>query len=69
MSGGGDPACGEANKVLNGNIVVSEFELKSRYYVHFRTNTLGKGMNTLILQTMGLIVLPLFFFKDGFGFK
>ena len=34
-------------------IVVNEFELQSRYYVHFRTNTLGKGMNPLILPAMG----------------
>ena len=30
-------------------IVVREFVLQSRYYVHFRANTLGKGMNPLIL--------------------
>ena len=30
-------------------IVVREFVLQSRYYVHFRPNTLGKGMNPLIL--------------------
>ena len=34
-------------------IVVSEFEFHSRYYVHFRTNTLGKGMNLRILPAMG----------------
>ena len=34
-------------------IVVNEFELQSRYYVHFRKNTLGKGMNPLILSAMG----------------
>ena len=28
--------------------VVSEFELQSCDYIHFRTNTLGKGMNSLI---------------------
>ena len=33
--------------------VVSEFELQSRYYIHFQTNTLGKGMNPLILPSMG----------------
>ena len=27
--------------------------LQSRYYVHFRVNTLGKGMNPLILPAMG----------------
>ena len=26
-----------------------KFVLQSRYYVHFRANTLGKGMNPLIL--------------------
>ena len=30
----------------------SKFELQSRYYVHFRTNTLGKGMNPLISPAM-----------------
>ena len=32
----------------------SEFELQSHYDFHFQTNTLGKGMNTLILPAMGL---------------
>ena len=40
-------------KAMNCRIVVSEFVLQSRYYVHFRTNTLGKGMNPLILPAMG----------------
>ena len=34
---------------LKTKIVVREFVLQSRYYVHFRANTLGKGMNPLIL--------------------
>ena len=36
--------------VLDCDIVVSEFELLSHYYIHFRTNnnTIGKGMNLLI---------------------
>ena len=34
-------------------IVVREFILQSRYYVHFRAKTLGKGMNPLILPGMG----------------
>ena len=38
---------------MDCGIVVSEFELQSCYYVNFRTNTLGKGMNSLILPTMG----------------
>ena len=35
-------------KALDSRIVVSEFELHSHYYINFRTNTLGKGMNPLI---------------------
>ena len=40
-------------KAMDCGIVVSEFVLQSRYYVHFRANTLGKGMNPLILLAMG----------------
>ena len=36
-------------KAMNCGIVLREFVLQSRYYVHFRANTLGKGMNPLIL--------------------
>ena len=36
-------------KAMNYGIVVREFVLQSRYYVHFRANTLGKDMNPLIL--------------------
>ena len=36
-------------KAMNCGIVECEFVLQSRYYVHFRANTLGKGMNPLIL--------------------
>ena len=32
-------------KAMDYGIVVREFVLQSRYYVHFRANTLGKGMN------------------------
>ena len=38
---------------LTKGIVVSEFVLQLRYYVHFRANTLGKGMNPLIFPAMG----------------
>ena len=36
-------------KAMHCGIVVREFVLQSRYYVHFRANTLGIGMNPLIL--------------------
>ena len=44
-------------KAIDREIVVREFVLQSRDYVHFRANTLGKG----IFQAMGKIV-PLLFF-------
>ena len=40
-------------KAMDCEIVVSEFELQSLYYVHFRANTLGNGMNPLILPAIG----------------
>ena len=40
-------------KALDCGIVVREFVLQSRYYVHFRENTLGKGKSPLILPAMG----------------
>ena len=50
--GGGCPR-GVMVKAMDCGIVVSEFVLQSRYYVHFRAITLGKGMNPLILPAMG----------------
>ena len=44
--------CGVMVKAMDCGIV-SEFVLKLHYYVHFRINTLGKGMNPLILPTTG----------------
>ena len=40
-------------KVMDCGIGVREFVLQSHYYVHFRANTLGKGMNPIILPAMG----------------
>ena len=40
--------CGVRAKVWDCNIVVSEFKLQSRYYVHFWTNTFRKSMNSVI---------------------
>ena len=56
-------------KAMVSVIVVSEFELHSRYYVHFRTNTPGKVINPLIIPDIGLIVIPLSFQKDGFSIE
>ena len=60
---------GVGDGVYDCDIEVSELKFLSRYYVHFRGNTHGKGMNTIISVPMGLIVPLLFFNKDGFGLK
>ena len=49
--------------------LVSEFELQSRYYIHFRSNTLGKGVNLPFPQDMGKKLPLLFFSKEGFDIK
>ena len=54
--------------VLDSDIVVSEFELRSRYYVHFLSNTRGKSMHILICSVMGEYHYC-YFYKDGFGIK
>ena len=40
-------------KAMDCGIVVHEFVLQLRYYIHFQANTLGKGMKPLILPVMG----------------
>ena len=45
--------CGVLVKAMDCEIVVSEFVLQSCFYVHFRANTIRKGMNPLILPAMG----------------
>ena len=40
-------------KAMDCEIVVREFVLQARYYVYFRANNLGKGMNPLILPIIG----------------
>ena len=39
---------GVVANVLDRDTVVSEIELQLRYYIHFWTNTQGKGVNSLI---------------------
>ena len=43
---GGNRRCVVA-KVLDCDVAVNKFELQSFYYVHFRTNILGKYMKPL----------------------
>ena len=39
------PRVGVVAYALNCGLVVREFEIQSSYYVHFRTDTLKKGMD------------------------
>ena len=41
-------SCAVVANMMNSKIIVSEFELQSRYYVHFVINTLEKGLKPLI---------------------
>ena len=61
--------CGVGVKAIDCGTVVNKFKLQSHYYIHFQTNTLGKGKNPLILPAMGKIVPLPFFKKDAFGIK
>ena len=54
---------------MDCNIVSSEFEHQSHYYVHFWTNTLGKGMNSFISPSIDWIVTLLSFHKDSFDIE
>ena len=45
--------CGVMVKAMDCRIVISKSVFQSRYYVHFRANTIEKDMNPLILQAMG----------------
>ena len=56
-------------KVLDCGHEVSEFELQLRYYIHFRTNTLGKDMKTLYPRIYGLNCIPAVFYNEGFVIK
>ena len=56
-------------KAMDFGIIVCKFEILLCYYVHFRKNTLGKGMNLLILPAMGEIVSLLFFLIAGLVIK
>ena len=60
---------GVVANVLNCDIVVSEFELQSCFYVYIRTNTIGKYMNPIVLSAIGEIVPLLFFYKNSLDFK
>ena len=43
---------GVIDEVMDNSLEESGFELHSRYYGHFRANSHGKGMNSIISQAM-----------------
>ena len=55
--------------LLDYDIIVNEFNLQSRYYVKFQSNTPGKCMNPLIPAARSITVPILFFYKGGFHIK
>ena len=61
--------CGIMVKVQDYSLDISEFKLQSCNYIHFWTNTLGKGMNFFISSAMSSILSLLFFNKDVFDIK
>ena len=56
----------EVANVLDCDIIVSKFELQSHNYVHFLTNTLGKG-TTFPTHHRHCYGSLLFFYKNGFN--
>ena len=48
--------------VQDYDVVVSKFERQSRYYVHFQTHILEKGLNSCIPHSLGYIVSELPFY-------
>ena len=42
------------NKILDWDIVVNELEYQSFFYIHFWTNAIGKGINSIIPSSFGV---------------
>ena len=57
-----------SENVPDFDIVVSEFELRPRYYFYFWTNTLGKSINPF-MPSYGLYNTITVSNKDDFGIK
>ena len=49
---GGEFPCRVADKMLDGDVAVTEFELHLLFYVPFWYNPLRKGMNPLIITAV-----------------
>ena len=56
-------------KVLDCSLQVSEFKFQLHYNIHFRTETLGRGMCLFNPPPAMDYVVSLVFYKDGFGIK
>ena len=59
--------CGTKAKVLYCSFGVSEFKPYSCYYIHFRTDTFGKDMETPYPPAMAYKVPQMFLYQDDFG--
>ena len=57
------------DKILESDLQANGFKLQSCYYVHFRTDTLGKVLNPLIPLAMCEIISLQFYYNDGFSIK
>ena len=55
--------------VLDCESVANEFEFQSCFYIHFRINTLGKGMNSPILPSYMLNSGTHIILRECFGDK
>ena len=54
---------------LDCNIVLIKFEFQWCYYIHFETNTLGKGVNPSHPSNGLKSISTVLFYKNGFGIK
>ena len=61
--------CKRSTRDLMAKVLDSIPEESSNDWVHFRNNTLEKGMNLFINPAKGWIVSLLDFYKDSFGIK
>ena len=56
-------------KLVDWTLEISEFEIPSRCYVQFHTDTFGKGINAFVFPAIVWIVSMILFNKDVFDIK
>ena len=56
--------------MLDCGIIVTEFEFQLCYYIHFQTNTFGKGWNPFIPPQLWVkLYFNYSLYNDGFSIK